>query len=147
MMNDEKVRYIRDIEPPTNLRRLQHFLGVCNWLKKFIKDYAAIVHPLTLLTRKNQKFVWGEDQQKAFETLKEKITSYPCLRFPDPDRQFRLTVDSSDFACGAVLSQQDDQGRDYVIAYASRQYSDREITEHSTYSQRNLRDCLRYVPV
>ena len=70
-------------------------------------DFAKIVKPLTNLTKKDQPWVWGEDQQKAFEVLKNAFTSAPILRILDDVNPFQLSTDASDFAVGAVLSQLD----------------------------------------
>ena len=65
------------------------------------------------------KFIWGEDQQKAFDTLKEALTTAPILAYPDYNRPFMLHTDASTDGLGAVLYQ-DIDGVERVIAYASR---------------------------
>jgi hypothetical protein len=63
---------------------------------------------------------WSQECQKAFDTIKEKLTQAPILRRPDYSRLFELHTDWSGVGLGAVLVQRADQGREYVIAYASR---------------------------
>lgn len=95
------------------------FLGLCGFYRRFVKDYATIAEPLTRLTGKNQKFVWGPEQQDAFDTLKDKLLVYPLLRRPDYSRPFYVHTDASQKAVGAVLTQRDDDGREYAVAYHS----------------------------
>ena len=75
--------------------------------------------PLYRLCEKQQKLVWSEDCDKAFELLKNKLVEAPVLAHPDFSQPFILDTDASDVAIGAVLSQKLD-GREYVVAYASR---------------------------
>jgi thymidylate kinase/transposase InsO family protein len=95
------------------------FLGLCGFYRRFVKDYAIIAEPLTRLTGKNQKFQWGPEQQEAFDTLKDKLMAYPLLRRPDYSRPFYVHTDASVKAVGAVLTQRDDDGREYAVAYHS----------------------------
>ncbi len=66
------------------------------------------------------KFEWSNECQEAFDKLKIALTSYPVLRQPVVDRKFILHTDASGFAIGAILSQKDEENKEYVCAYASR---------------------------
>ncbi len=83
--------------------------------------------PLTDLTRKGQpnKVVWGDAQEKAYQTLKHRLVSKPILRMPDLDKNFILRTDASDTGLGAVLLQQHDDGL-FPVCFASRKLLDRE---------------------
>ncbi|CAB4440181.1 unnamed protein product, partial [Rhizophagus irregularis] len=70
--------------------------------------------------KKEIPFIWGREQQEAFEKLKEKLIQYPILRHPDWKKEFLLITDASGKGLGAVLSQKDEKGKEVVIAYASR---------------------------
>ena len=63
---------------------------------------------------------WTTAQQVAFDTLKKKLVEYPILRHPQLDRKFFVFTDASNNALGAILGQEDDDGKEYVCAYASR---------------------------
>jgi len=67
--------------------------------------------PLTKLIKKGEKFNWTAEQQNFFQSLKEKLTTAPILNYPDFQREFLVTTDASDYAIGAVLSQ-DPVGQD-----------------------------------
>ena len=100
--------------------RLRAFLGLANYYRRFVKNFSLIAKPLTILTSKDQPWTWGREQQQAFETLKQKLGSAPVLRRPDVSKSFQLHTDWSSLGLGAVLTQKDDLGREYVVAYASR---------------------------
>ncbi|CAF1068455.1 unnamed protein product [Brachionus calyciflorus] len=127
MMDPERVEAIRKWPVPSKVKHIRQFLGLCNSYRKFIKDFAKIARPMTELTRKNVKWHWTEDCQKAFEGLKEKIMSDPILRVPIIGRPFKLYTDASGSQCGAVLTQTDEDGNEYVIAYISRPMKGAEL--------------------
>src|SRR6187551_3494369 len=106
-MDPKKLAGVQEWPVPTKVKHVQAFLGFANFYRRFIKDFAKIAKPLTNLTKKDQKWVWEEEQQTAFEALKKAFTSAPILRIPDDVNPFRLSTDASDFAVGAVLSQLD----------------------------------------
>src|SRR5919197_1410394 len=115
-----KVEKIKNLKEPTNLRELRSVLGLCSYYRKFVKNFSKIVKPMTKLLGKDEKYVWGESQQKAFETMKEILTSEPVLKHPIFGEPFILITDASQEGLGAVLAQKDDDGKEAVIAYASK---------------------------
>jgi len=78
-------------------------LGLANYYRCFVKDFAKVALPLNKLTRKDEKWKWKEDQQKAFRQLKDVFTMRPVLAIPDLDKEFRVEADTSNFATGEVL--------------------------------------------
>ena len=118
-MDKEKVKAILDWPVPTNVKEVQSFIGLCNYYRLFIKDFAKIANPIHKLTRKNVPFIWGNDQQHAFDKLKEMFTSAPILRNPDSNKPFIVETDASNFAVGAVLSQEFD-GQLHPVAFLSK---------------------------
>ena len=87
--------------------------------------------------RKDVPYEWKEEQQKAFELLKQKLIEAPILTHPNFDKLFLIYTDASGIGLGAILSQKDDQNRERVIRYASRRTNETE----SNYSATNL-ECL-----
>ena len=114
-----KTQLIHDWPVPRTLRELRGFLGLTGYYRKFIADYAHIVEPLNALMHKNQRFVWSESCQQAFETLKSKLVSPSILAMPNETDPFVLDTDAADHSIGAVLSQRQN-GVERVIAYAGR---------------------------
>ncbi|GJQ99604.1 hypothetical protein Tco_0522589 [Tanacetum coccineum] len=94
------------------------FLGhvIDSYYRRFIKEFSLISKPLTKLTQKNKPYVWGDDEEEAFQTLKLKLCSAPILSLPEGSEDFVVYCDASLKGFGAVLMQ-----RENVIAYASRQ--------------------------
>uniref|UniRef100_A0A1B6JZN4 RNA-directed DNA polymerase n=1 Tax=Homalodisca liturata TaxID=320908 RepID=A0A1B6JZN4_9HEMI len=114
-----RTQGIRDFPPPKDAKGVARFIGMVNFYRRFIPDFAEVAAPLNALRRKDAKFVWGEDQERAFQLLREAIIQPPVLRIPDFSRPFILQTDSSSCAVGAVLSQEFDGARQ-PIAFASR---------------------------
>ena len=123
----EKIKAILDWPIPTTVKEVQSFIGLCNYYRIFIKDFAKIALPIHKLTRKNVPFNWGPEQQKAFEKLKELFTSTPILINPDSDKPFIVETDASSYAVGAILSQEF-EGKLHPVAF---------ISSSLTKSQRN----------
>ena len=128
----KKSEAIRNFGTPTDRKSVRSFLGLTNFFRKFIENYSEIAHPLSELTSDKVKFVWTEQEEIAFNTLKKCLISPQILRHPQCDRPFKLLVDASKKGCGAILVQSDDHGRDYAIAYHSRKLKDAE-TRYPSY--------------
>jgi hypothetical protein len=93
---------------PRNLKQLRSFLGLCNYFRKFIKNFSQIALPLTDLTKTttNKRFIWTEEHTKTFGLLKTVLTSSPVLKHFDPKYPIFLSCDASNFAVEATLEQQ-----------------------------------------
>lgn len=113
--NPELVKAVQEFPQPTSVKEVQSFLGLANYYRKFIKNYAEIALPLIGLTRKSVKFEFDEKCIVAFKELKEALATKVVLRYPEWDKEFRVSVDASGYALGAVLEQ---EGR--PVAYGSR---------------------------
>ena len=117
----EKTSKVATWPAPTCKRDVQQFLGLANYYRRFIKNFAEIAKPLHQLTEKTHSFSWTDQCQVAFDELRCRLTSTPVLVFPDPAAPFILDTDASSSGIGAVLSQvRDGQERTRVVAYASR---------------------------
>jgi thymidylate kinase len=114
------VEAVRNRKEPRNAKEVASFLGLCNWYRRFVPCYSHIAEPLTRLVGKNKPFVWGQEQQEAFNKLKERLVSYPVLLRPDLSKPFHLYTDASTKAVGAVLCQEGPDGREHPVAYHSR---------------------------
>jgi RNase H-like domain found in reverse transcriptase/Reverse transcriptase (RNA-dependent DNA polymerase)/Integrase zinc binding domain/Chromo (CHRromatin Organisation MOdifier) domain len=119
-MDPVKVAGVRDWPAPTNKKEVQSFLGFTNFYRRFIQDFSFHARPLFDLTKKDVKWQWSAPQQQAFDELKQRITSSPILIFPDDDKPFRIEADSSDFATGAVLSQESSDGKWHPVSFLSK---------------------------
>ena len=111
---------------PKSVKVVQKFLGLANYYRQFVKDFAKIARPLHEMTRKENKWSWGEKQQKVFEELKERFTTEPVLVTPDLDKEMRVEADASDFAMGGVLSMKCEDKRWRPVAYISKSLNEAE---------------------
>ena len=111
---------------PSSKRETQRFLGFASYYRRFVKDFAHIARPLHRLTERTASFVWTDECQDTFNQLRQCLCSAPVLAYPDFSRPFILDTDASDVGIGAVLSQEDGEGCERVIAYGSRLLSKAE---------------------
>ena len=125
-MDPIKVAGVRDWPTPTSVKEVQSFLGFVNFYRRFIHNFSHMARPLHNLTRKDEPWKWADEQQKAFDQLREAITSTPILVHPDRNKPFRLEADSSNFATGAVLSQLCDDDKWHPIGFISKSLNEAE---------------------
>ncbi|GJW32778.1 putative nucleotidyltransferase, ribonuclease H [Tanacetum coccineum] len=111
-----KIEAVKNWKAPTTSSEIRSFLGLAGYYRRFIANFSKIAKPLTSLTQKNQKYVWGVEQEEAFQTLKNNLCDAPILSLPDGVEDFVVYCDASNQGLGCVLMQ-----RNKVIAYASRQ--------------------------
>ncbi|GJU83493.1 putative nucleotidyltransferase, ribonuclease H [Tanacetum coccineum] len=111
-----KIEAVKNWASPTTPSEIRQFLGLAGYYRRFIEGFSKIAKPMTELTQKNQKFDWGEEQEEAFQLLKQKLCDAPILALPEGSEDFVVYCDASIKGLGAVLMQ-----RMKVIAYASRQ--------------------------
>lgn len=132
----EKTRAISKYPVPQTPKQVKSFLGLIGYYRKFISHFAQTAKPLNNLLRRNVNFIWEEEQEQAFQSLKNALTTEPILCYPDFKKEFILTTDASKIALGAILSQ-GEIGRDLPIAYASRTLNKAE-SNYSTTEQELL---------
>ena len=111
---------------PKSVKDVQKFLGLANYYRWFIKDFAKIVRLLYEMTRKEIKWSWGERQQKVFEELKERFMIEPVLVTSDLNKEMRVKVDVSDFAMDRVLSMKCEDKRWRLVVYISKSLDEAE---------------------
>ncbi|GJW97035.1 putative reverse transcriptase domain-containing protein [Tanacetum coccineum] len=99
-----KIEAIKNWAAPTEMRQ---FLGLAGYYRKFIKEFSLISKPLTKLTQKNKPYVWGDDEEEAFQTLKLKLCSALILSLPEGSEDFVVYCDASLKGFGAVLMQRE----------------------------------------
>ena len=104
----DKVNQIKSATRPRTKKQVRSFLGLVGFYRKYIPNFAKLSTPLTDLTKKGEPnvVIWTEIQERAFQSLKNKLTTSPILRLPDFTREFIIQTDASDAAIGAVLLQQ-----------------------------------------
>jgi hypothetical protein len=123
-MDPVKIAGVAEWPTPTNKKEVQSFLGFTNFYRRFIRDFSHHARPLFDLTKNDVKWHWDSEERLAFDALKAQITSAPILSSPDNSSPFRIEADSSDFATGAVLSQQSPEDEKWhPVAFLSKSLS------------------------
>jgi len=118
-----KMQKVTDWPQPKTVHQLRHFMGFCNYFRRFIQDYATIAAPLHEQLKSTAKQIdWTPECTKAFTQLKHALVTTPTLRIPNSKRPFTVTTDASDFALGAILTQDG-----HPVAYESRKFNNAEL--------------------
>jgi len=125
-MEKEKVEGVLSWSEPKNVKDVRKFLGLTNYYRRFIKDFAQVARPMNMLTRKDEKWRWEEAQQKVFDELKQVFTTKPVLAAPDLDKEFRVETDASNYATRGVLSIKCSDDRWRPVAFISKSLSNTE---------------------
>ena len=118
-MDPEKVNAILKWPELTNVKQVCTFLGLGNFYRCFIKDYAIISCPIVDLTCKDIIFNFSDKEKTLFKALKAAFTTAPTLQYPDQDCKFHLETDTSEFAIRGVISVKCDDGEFRPIVYMS----------------------------
>ncbi|GKE11747.1 putative reverse transcriptase domain-containing protein [Tanacetum coccineum] len=106
-MDPSKIDAVKSWKAPTTPSKVRSFLGLAGYYRRFIKNFCKIAKPLTSLTQKNQKYEWGEKQEEAFQTLKDKLGNAPILSLPNGVEDLVVYYDASNQGLGCVLMQRD----------------------------------------
>ena len=123
----ETVGRVLRMSPPKTKKQVRSLIGLVNFYRRYIPDCATLLSPISDLTKgKGPNLVeWGESQERAFNKLKDILSSEPILKLPDLQKDFILQTDASNFGIGGCLFQVHD-GEKHPVMYASRKLLDRE---------------------
>jgi predicted aspartyl protease len=136
---EHHLQQIQSATPPKDRRSLRSFLGLCNWLRDYVPNFADLAYPLTDLLGQKKPYRWGTLEQEAFESVKGALSAPLMLHRPDPNKTFVLQTDASGVGMAAVLYQEDGANR-RVISYSSARFNKTERRYHS-----NEQKCLAVV--
>ncbi|KAL1532911.1 hypothetical protein AAHA92_32864 [Salvia divinorum] len=115
MVDEEKIQAIRDWPTPKNVSEVRSFHGVASFYRRFVRDFSTKASPLNHLVKNDVLFKWGEEQERAFTTLKHDLTHAPLLALPDFDKTFELECDASGLGIGGILLQEERPIADALI--------------------------------
>ena len=116
----EKVDDVRNFPSPENVKELRSFLGLINYLGKFIPDLATECEPLRVLTRNSVPWQWGLEEQRCFEKLKALVTTTKVMAHFDKDLDTRVITDASPVGLGGIMMQRHGNDCWKVVEYISR---------------------------
>ena len=117
----KRVEDLQNASGPHNASEVRSLLGMANYCRKYIKDFATITAPLRELTKKNVRFKWERKHSESFGKLKDELTLAPVMAYFDTKKETILTVDASPISISAILSQKAKGQKDpQVVTYASR---------------------------
>ena len=116
-MDKKKTSVIAAWECPTSVQGVQEFISFVNFYWRWIPGFSDIACPLHNLFQKNQAWQWTESKQAAFETLKWQVSQALVLVHTDPDCQFHMETDASNYAYSTVLLQKQSDGQHHLISF------------------------------
>jgi len=119
-MDPEKVSKIQNFPEPDNLKKLQGFLGLCNYYRAFQKNYSYLTGQFNHLLSSKSKWTWGDKESGIFKEIKVKFLESIVLNHPDWKNPFFINTDASDIGVAAILYQYNDVGEEKVVCFASR---------------------------
>ena len=114
-VDPDKTEKVAQWPIPVDQREVQQFLGLANYYRKFVRDFATIARPLHHLTEKTAPIEWTNQCQGAYEELRRRLTSAPVLAYPNSVDPFIMDTDASDTGIGAILSQSQPDGTEHVM--------------------------------
>ena len=116
-----KVADVQGMESPTNITKLQEFLGMATFLSPFIAGLSALTAPLRQLLKKENEFTWDATFEAAFQKVKDAVAKNTTLKYFDTNKPVTIQVDASQDGLGAALVQEDGP-----VAFASKALTDTE---------------------
>ncbi|GKA88503.1 reverse transcriptase domain-containing protein, partial [Tanacetum coccineum] len=146
-VDPSKIEAVKNWKAPRTPTEVRSFLGLAEYYRRFIEKFSKIAKSLTILTQKSKTFDWGEEQELAFQTLKDKLCNVPILALPDGPEDFVLKIHEKnytthDLELGAVVFALK-IWRHYLYGTKSVIYTDHKSLQH-VFSQKELNMRLRH---
>lgn len=135
----EKTAAVAGFPRPADKKAVRRFLALAAYYRRFVENFSDIAEPLTRLTKDDVPFAWQEEQEVAFNDLRDRLQTAPILAHFDENADMEIHTDASNVGFGAILVQWQD-GAERVLAYASRTLSTAEWKDSTT-----EKECLAVV--
>lgn len=130
-LDKSRIEAVANFPIPKNTKDIQRLMGMAGWYRRFIRNFSEITAPISELLKKNIKFEWNVEREKAFNQIIIALTTAPVLANPDYNLPFEIQADACKQSCGAVLVQYQD-GQERVIAYMSQKFTPTQKKYHVT---------------
>ncbi|GJV06106.1 putative reverse transcriptase domain-containing protein [Tanacetum coccineum] len=138
-VDPSKIEAVKNWKAPGTPSEDRSFLGLAGYYRRFIENFSKIAKPLTVLTQKSKTFDWGEEQENAFQTLKDKLCNVPVLALPDGPEDFVVYCDASGLGLGCVLMQRGKSSiKDRILA------AQKEACDESAGLQKGLGEMIKH---
>lgn len=125
-VDPDRITAITKMQAPSNVKELQRFLGMINFIGRSIPNRSTICEPLNILLKQDNTWLWGPSQQNAFDQIKMLITTALVLAIFDPAKKTTVSSDCSACGMGACLFQLQENGENRPVAYVSRTLNETE---------------------
>lgn len=129
-MQEEKLKSILEWPTPQRVKDIEGFRGLSGYYRQYIEKFSDRMKPLNERIR-TRTFHWGEEEERAFQEIKNKFKENQILILFDSEKQIWVFTDASDYALGAMICQKDEKGRMRPVLFYSRKLSPAE-TNYST---------------
>jgi hypothetical protein len=133
-----KIMAVKLFPSPGNVRAVRGFIGLASYFRRFIKNFAIIIRPLTDLLGKNTPYEWVKSQYDAFNTIKELLSSRPILAMYNPEAHTEVHTDACVNGVAGVLMQKEEDNKMHPVSYYSRKTSKKESKYHSNWKHWRL---------
>ncbi|UYV61477.1 hypothetical protein LAZ67_1004996, partial [Cordylochernes scorpioides] len=127
-----KIKAIEEFPEPKNVHDIQRFLGLTNFFRRFVKDFARKAEPLSRLTKKGSQFEWKEEQRRSFGGLRKDLVEYPVLAHYNPELKTEVHCDASAEGLAGMVLQMDEDGKWRLVYCVSKKTTEAEKMYHSS---------------
>ncbi|UYV77850.1 hypothetical protein LAZ67_15002575, partial [Cordylochernes scorpioides] len=127
-----KIKAIEEFPEPKNVHDIRRFLGLTNFFRRFVKDFARKAEPLSRLTKKGSQFEWKEEQRRSFGGLRKDLVEYPVLAHYNPELKTEVHCDASAEGLAGMVLQMDEDGKWRLVYCVSKKTTEAEKMYHSS---------------
>jgi hypothetical protein len=120
----ERIIVILNLLAPTSKREVQAFMGIINFVRRFVLDFVVLIKPIHNIIKQDRSFSWIHDVENAFVRIKKAICSAPVLAKQDFEKEFIIYTNAMEEAVYVILIQCDDHNNEKPVAYMSQILSD-----------------------
>ena len=138
---------LKEANRPHGIKGVHIYLGMINYLKRFIPDFSTLTYPIRKLTHQDNKFEWSDDCEKSFQTLNNYFTEKAVNTYFDEKKNTVICCNVTPVGLSSILLQKDQNDNAHVISHSSRSLTLKtQIPQNSqTDSNNSSANCQRIV--